>query len=75
MIPADIRLYTWLNVEELLLANLDWPQALVWMRAYWDQLTLGIKPGTEIEIVIDWLQQIHLNKWHYVLYCKRFQIG
>jgi len=50
MIPSDIRLYTWLDVEEVLLRlqnQGDWPSWLVWARAYWDGLTLGIRTGAQ----------------------------
>ena len=59
MIPADVRLYTWVDVEEVLLRAQqahDWPDGLTWARAYWDGLTVGIKPGTR-EQVITWLSQ------------------
>jgi hypothetical protein len=52
MIPSDIRLYTWLDAEEVLLRIQQqglWPNWLVWARAYWDGLTLGIRPGSSPE--------------------------
>lgn len=57
MIPADIRLYTWVDVEEVLYrAQLDgnWPAGLEWARSYWDGLTLGILQK-EKENIINWL--------------------
>ncbi len=57
MIPADIRLYTWVDVEEVLIQALkgpDWPDWLVWAQAYWDGLTLGIRPEKE-EAAKEWL--------------------
>jgi MinD-like ATPase involved in chromosome partitioning or flagellar assembly len=59
MIPPDIRLYTWVDVEEVLhraQQEPDWPNWLVWARAYWDNLTLGIRPGKQNEAKI-WLSQ------------------
>lgn len=56
MIPADIRLYTWLDVEDVLLRisyEGRWPSWLVWARAYWDSLTLGIQPGKRGEALDD----------------------
>ncbi len=47
MIPGDVRLYTWVDVDEVLRrrARTDWPEWLLWGRAYWDGLTLGVLPG------------------------------
>ena len=48
MIPKDVRLYTWVDVEEVLLRawhEYRWPDWLVWARPYWDALTLGVRPG------------------------------
>jgi MinD-like ATPase involved in chromosome partitioning or flagellar assembly len=50
MIPSDVRLYTWLDVEDVLLRkqnNTDWPEWLIWARAYWDGLTLGIRKNAK----------------------------
>jgi hypothetical protein len=61
MIPSDIRLYTWVDVEEVLLrmqALNNWPEWLVWARAYWDELTMGIRPGTQ-EAAKDWLREVY----------------
>ena len=41
MIPSDIRLYTWIDVEDVLLRvqkEKNWPEWLVWGRAYFDGL-------------------------------------
>jgi len=57
MIPPDVRLYTWVDVEEVLLRlhhNREWPDWLVWARAYWDGLTLGIRPGKQSD-ALNWL--------------------
>ncbi|MBU1662688.1 MAG: ParA family protein [Chloroflexi bacterium] len=57
MIPQDIRLYTWVDVEEVLVRAQQehaWPKGLIWARAYWDGLTLGIHNGTKDQILA-WL--------------------
>jgi len=57
VIPTDVRLYTWIDVEEVLFhaqREQDWPESLIWARAYWDSLTLGIRPGTK-DSVVTWL--------------------
>jgi len=57
MIPADIRLYTWVDVEDVLLRSHqknDWPEGLIEARSYWDGLHLSIEPGTR-EKIIEWL--------------------
>lgn len=61
MIPSDIRLYTWVDVEEVLLRKQkqnEWPNWLVWVRTYWDGLTMGIRPGTQAEAE-NWLGEIY----------------
>ncbi len=61
MIPSDIRLYTWVDVEEVLLRKQkqnEWPNWLVWARTYWDGLTMGIRPGTQAEAQ-NWLREIY----------------
>jgi MinD-like ATPase involved in chromosome partitioning or flagellar assembly len=58
MIPSDIRLYTWVDAEEVLLRMEQWPEWLVWARAYWDELTMGIRPGTQVQAK-DWLYQVY----------------
>lgn len=48
MIPKDVRLFTWVDVEEVLLRALHekrWPEWLIWARPYWDALTVGVRPG------------------------------
>ncbi len=59
MIPADVRLFTWVDVEEVLFRAQqkgEWPAPLVWARAYWDNLTLGIRPGFQATVKA-WLSQ------------------
>lgn len=61
MIPSDIRLYTWVDVEEVLLRKQkqnEWPNWLVWARTYWDGLRIGIRPGTQAEAQ-NWLSEIY----------------
>jgi len=61
MIPSDIRLYTWVDVEQVLLRMQEqnnWPEWLVWARAYWDELTIGIRPGTQAQASA-WLQEVY----------------
>jgi len=57
MIPREIRLFTWVDVEDTLLhvrENQGWPEWLKSAQAYWDQLTLEIAPEKRAEAV-DWL--------------------
>lgn len=59
MIPSDVRLYTWIDVEDILLRKQkenDWPEWLIWAKAYWDGLTLGIRENTEAEAK-EWLAE------------------
>ncbi len=60
MIPSHIRLYTWVDVEEvfLYLQTLEngWEQSVIWIRAYWDNLTLGIRPHSQPQVK-QWLQE------------------
>ena len=60
MLPSDIRLYTWVDVEDVLLRDQQdngWPDWLVWVRAYWDNLTLGIRLHKQQE-ALDWIAQL-----------------
>ncbi len=46
MIPQEIRLFTWVDVEEVLLyarKSNNWPGWLLWAQAYWDGLTIGMR--------------------------------
>jgi len=59
MIPSDVRLYTWIDVEDILLRKQkenDWPEWLVWARAYWDGLSLGIRENT-VPSAKEWLAE------------------
>jgi len=57
----DIRLYTWLDVEEVLFRiqeKSSLPNWLISVQAYWDSLTIGIRPGTQDEAKI-WLKSVY----------------
>jgi MinD-like ATPase involved in chromosome partitioning or flagellar assembly len=61
MIPNGIKLYTWIDVEEVLLrlqAKDPWPEWLVWVRSYWDGLTMGIRPETQMQAKA-WLRETY----------------
>lgn len=61
MIPSNIRLYTWVDAEEVLLRMQEqdnWPEWLVWARGYWDELAMGIRPGTQ-EDAKEWLREVY----------------
>ncbi len=65
MISSDIRLYTWVDVEEVLLRIQEqgnWPQWLVWARSYWDGLTIGIRPGYQAQAK-DWLREVYESRF------------
>lgn len=67
MIPSDIRLYTWVDVEQVLLRMQEqnkWPEWLVWARAYWDELTIGIRPGTQAQASA-WLQDVYDPRYRF----------
>lgn len=60
MIPSDIRLYTWVDVEDVFLrkhSENNWPQWLISASAYWDELSLEISPGAK-EKAIEWLREV-----------------
>ncbi|MDY6803382.1 MAG: AAA family ATPase [Cyanobacteriota bacterium] len=60
MIPSDIRLYTWVDVEDVFLRNKtenNWPKWLISASAYWDELSLEITPGSK-EKAIKWLREV-----------------
>jgi len=57
MIPQDIILYSWLDVEEVLFRSSqegDMPQWLISIRTYWDSLSLSVSPGKRDE-ALRWL--------------------
>lgn len=58
-VPANIRLYTWVDVEDLFLkidGNGTWPNWLHSVRAYWDGVNLAIARGKQAEAK-KWLLQ------------------
>ncbi|MDJ0515213.1 MAG: hypothetical protein QNJ74_02810 [Trichodesmium sp. MO_231.B1] len=59
MIPSDIRLYTWVDVEDVLLGikSNEFPKWLVFARCYWDELSIGIREG-KIAKAKEWLQEV-----------------
>ncbi|NES64512.1 MAG: ParA family protein [Okeania sp. SIO2D1] len=59
MIPSDIRLYTWVDVEDVLLGikSDELPKWLVFARCYWDELSIGISVG-KIAEAKEWLQEV-----------------
>jgi MinD-like ATPase involved in chromosome partitioning or flagellar assembly len=60
MIPSDIRLYTWVDVEDVFLrkhSENNWPKWLISASAYWDELSLEISPGYQ-EKAIEWLREV-----------------
>lgn len=66
MIPSGIRLYSWVDVEDVLLRAQEegrWPAWLVWARAYWDGLSLGVKPGQNGH-VLSWLREQFEPRFH-----------
>lgn len=59
MIPSDIRLYSWVDVENLFLlkqAEKVWPEWLLSVRAYFDALRLSVKSG-HCESARKWLAE------------------
>ncbi|MEM1168180.1 MAG: AAA family ATPase [Cyanobacteria bacterium P01_H01_bin.35] len=59
MIPSDIRLYTWVDVEDVLLQIKfdELPKWLVFARCYWDELSIGISVG-KIAEAKEWLEEV-----------------
>jgi MinD-like ATPase involved in chromosome partitioning or flagellar assembly len=59
-IAMTFHLYTWVDVEDVLLHECqekNWPTWLVWAKAYWDGLTLGIYTDRYTEAV-NWLSNV-----------------
>ena len=59
MIPPDIRLFTWLDVEEVVQRSVDSGNEMEWFvsaSGYWDDLTLVIRPNCEANAK-DWILQ------------------
>ncbi len=60
MIPSDVRLFTWLDVEEVIaraVAEQTSPAWLVRASAYWDELKISVLAGNE-EGALDWIRQL-----------------
>lgn len=61
MIPPDVRLYTWLDFEDALGQALEseknWPGWFVDARAYWDGVTVRIRPGSGHDAK-EWLRNV-----------------
>lgn len=65
MIPSDMILYSWVDVEEVFIRKQqqgDWPEWLVWVRAYWGDLRMGIRPGTQ-EAALKWLAEVYDDRF------------
>ncbi len=57
MIPQDVILYSWLDVEEVLIRAIQegrFPPYILSVRAYWDSLSIAVAPGNE-KAALDWL--------------------
>lgn len=61
VIPPDVRLYTWLDVEDALSRAVEpdnsWPPWLVDARAYWDGVTIRIRSGSRHQAK-EWIQNV-----------------
>jgi MinD-like ATPase involved in chromosome partitioning or flagellar assembly len=58
--PVPERLYTWIDVDEhmaLLATEGWWPEWLLEAGAYWDSLELRVRPNTDRQAVLGWLEQ------------------
>ena len=57
MLPEESKLYTWVDVEDVFLQSRqqgNWPKELIWVRAYWDGLILGISADSRSSVE-NWL--------------------
>ena len=61
MIPAEVRLYTWLDVEDALLQSLEaggrWPEWFIGARAYWDGVLLRVRTGS-VASAKSWVREL-----------------
>ena len=60
MLSSDIRLFTWIDVEAVITTKFEkgeCPEWIVWVRAYWDGLFIGIRPDKK-EGILNWLSEI-----------------
>ncbi len=56
MIPSHMRLYTWVDIDDLLrLGQKSWPEWMVHASAYWDCLQIAVRPGT-VQSACKWLE-------------------
>ena len=72
MIDSDIRLYTWVDVKDVLLGIKPdkLPKWLVWARCYWDELSIGISVGKKTEAK-NWLKKVFGSRFRV---CKTEEI-
>lgn len=57
MLSSNIRLFTWVDAEAVIQAEIEkqaFPDWIVCIRAYWDGLFIGVRPG-RCTVAIDWL--------------------
>ncbi len=60
MLSPDIRLYTWIDVEEALSQTIEKeapPSWLVGASAYWEGLTISVKPNSG-SLPLEWLNEV-----------------
>jgi len=65
MIPSDMILYNWVDVEEVFIRKQqqgEWPEWLVWVRAYWGDLRMEIRPGTQ-DAAVKWLAEVYDDRF------------
>jgi MinD-like ATPase involved in chromosome partitioning or flagellar assembly len=72
MTHSDIRLYTWVDVKDVLLGIKPdkLPKWLVWARCYWDELSIGISVGKKTEAE-NWLKKVFGSRFRV---CKTEEI-
>jgi|CZKS01.1.fsa_nt_gi Mrp family chromosome partitioning ATPase len=60
MIPSDVRLFTWLDVEEVIARAVSEPASPSWLvkaSAYWNELTINTTKGNS-ESARQWIRQL-----------------
>lgn len=67
MIPSDVRLYSWIDIQDVLFrakksSENKWPTELFSVRAYWSGLYLEIK-NDSTPIIIKWLSLLFENRY------------
>jgi len=53
MIPQDVILYSWIDVEEVLYRSSqegDLPEWIISIRTYWDSLSLSVSTGKRMKL-------------------------